>query len=341
MTINRSADALRQAMQAPFPAHDAEVAQFYQLQEYHLGWRDEQLRLHDADGGKLLRPHFCLLACQAVGGAPEQALPLAAAIQLLHDFTLVHDDIEDRSPTRRGRPTVWSQVGVPLAINVGDGMFALAQLALLRLADAGVPGDVVVEIARSFNQTTLRICEGQHLDIGFEDRLDISEADYLAMISRKTAALIAAAFGLGAILGQGSSAQTKALYDFGEALGLAFQIEDDILGIWGDPALTGKPAAHDIWSRKKSLPIIRALASAEPDDVAALERVYRQPELSADDVAAVLAILDRAGSQGYTAGVARFYHDEALAALGRIEGGEAAALGELRALTSQLLGRVK
>jgi geranylgeranyl diphosphate synthase type I len=329
------------AMEQTFPKHDQRVELFYQMQQYHLGWRDEALAQTSADGGKLIRPHLCVLACTAVGGDPLHAEPLAAAIQLLHDFTLIHDDIQDNSPTRRGRPTVWNLWGVPQGINAGDGMFTLAQLAVLRLVDAGVHATVVVEIARRFNETVLHICEGQYLDMSFEERIDITESDYLAMISRKTAALIAAATGLGAVLGEASQEQAMALFDFGESLGLAFQIEDDILGIWGTEAETGKPDAHDIWGRKKTLPIIHALAHADATDAEDLRRIFANKALSAADVATVLEILARTGSRGYSAGVARFYHEAALAALDKVQAGNVAALAEIRALTQKLLGRAR
>ncbi|MBA3468665.1 MAG: polyprenyl synthetase family protein [Herpetosiphonaceae bacterium] len=341
MTSNQQPDHIRQTMEQTFPKHDQRVALFYQMQQYHLGWRDQDLNLSSADSGKLIRPQLCVLACTAVGGDPLHAEPLAAAIQLLHDFTLIHDDIEDSSPTRRGRRTVWKLWGVPQGINAGDGMFTLAQLALLRLSDAGVHATVVVEIARRFNETVMHICEGQYLDMSFEDRIDITESDYLAMISRKTAALIAAATGLGAVLGEADQDQAMALFDFGESLGLAFQIEDDILGIWGAEAETGKPDAHDIWGRKKSLPVIHALAHADADDAASLRQIFAQAELTAADVATVLEILERTGSRGYSAGVARFYHEAALAALDKVQAGNATALAEMRALTQKLLGRAR
>ncbi len=341
MSIEWGVRATQAAMRQAFPSYEERVQQFYAMQEYHLGWRDEQLQAVNADSGKLIRPQLCLLACQAVGGRGEQAAPLAAAIQLLHDFTLIHDDIEDHSPTRRGRSTVWHLWGVPQGINAGDGMFVVAQLAVLQLADAGVEPSVVLEISRRFNETILRVCEGQFLDISFEERLDISESDYLAMISRKTAALIAASTGLGAILGDGDQAQTVGLFEFGQALGVAFQIEDDVLGIWGDEAVTGKPQAHDVWGRKKSLPIIHALANAENDEAATLRSIYTKPELTQADVDTVLAILERTGSQGYTSGVAQFYHAQALSAIDAVQAKHQQALAALRSIATQLLGRAK
>ncbi|MBC8075342.1 MAG: polyprenyl synthetase family protein, partial [Chloroflexales bacterium] len=292
------------------------------------------------DAGKLLRPQLALLACQAVGGAFAQALPLAAGIQLIHDFSLIHDDIEDNSDTRRGRTTVWKQWGLAQGINAGDGMFVVAHLSLHRLADAGVPPAVALEVLRRFDQTILTICEGQFLDLSYEGRLDIGEGDYLAMISRKTAALIAAAAGLGAIVGGASLESAKALFDFGQCLGLAFQIQDDVLGIWGDPEVTGKPRAADLYQRKLSLPVVHALRHADRRDE--LARVYRQEAVGDADVGLALAILEQAGSRGYTAGVAETYHHEALAALDRVQpaGAEGArARDTIREITAGLLDR--
>jgi geranylgeranyl diphosphate synthase type I len=327
---------IQAAMRAAFPAAQQRVAQFYAMQEYQLGWRDEQLAPAHVDPGKLLRPQLTLLACRAAGGDWRRALPLAAAIQLIHDFSLVHDDIEDNSDIRRGRPTVWKLWGPAQGINTGDGLFTVAHLALHELSQAGLPADVTLEVLKRFDQTILTICEGQFLDLSFEGSLAISEADYLAMISRKTAALIAAAAGLGAIVGGADAATAKALFDYGENLGLAFQIQDDVLGIWGDPELTGKPFAADLYRRKVSLPIIHTLQTA--DRRATLAQIYSQPEIGDHDVRQMLDIFDQAGARGYTEGVAEHYHRQALSALGAAHGG-AAALAEIRTITQQLLGR--
>lgn len=326
---------IQAAIRAAFPEAEARMARFYAMQEYHLGWRDERLETASFDPGKLLRPHLTLLACRVPGGEAARALPLAAGLQLIHDFSLIHDDIEDSSDTRRGRPTVWKLWGVAQGINTGDGMFSVAHIAVHRLAEAGVPAEVVLEVLRRFDQTILTICEGQFLDLSYEADLTIGEADYLAMISRKTAGLIAAATGLGAIVGGADGATAKALFDFGQNLGLAFQIQDDVLGIWGDPAVTGKPAAADLHRRKVSLPVIHALRTADRRDE--LARRYGQAE-TGDDVRPILAILEEAGSRGYSAGVAAHYHHEALAALDSARG-DVAALAELRAITQQLLDR--
>jgi geranylgeranyl diphosphate synthase type I len=336
MTRGDDRTAIQSAMRAAFPDAEQRVVDFYRMQEYHLGWRDEHFEPSEADPGKLLRPAFVLLGCRAAGGDPRTALPLAAGVQLIHDFSLIHDDIEDDSETRRGRTTLWKLWGLAQGINAGDGMFVIAHLSIHRLADAGVPAEVIVEILRRFDQTILTICEGQYLDLSYEGRLTIDEADYLAMISRKTAALVAAACGLGAILGGADAALAKELFDFGQHLGLAFQVQDDILGIWGDPEITGKPFAADLYRRKLSLPVIHALRHADQREQ--LAELYRAPSADDSTVRQALDILDQAGSRGYTEGVAAHHHQQALAALAGAQG-HAGPMGELRAIADGLLGR--
>ncbi|MCX7790127.1 MAG: polyprenyl synthetase family protein [Chloroflexaceae bacterium] len=341
MTLPDSARLIQQAMGEAFPAAEERVARFYQMQEYHLGWRDEHLQPATADPGKLIRPQLTLLACQAAGGDPRQALPLAAGVQLLHDFTLIHDDIEDNSAIRRGRPTVWSIWGVAQGINVGDGMFVIAHLAIHRLADAGVAAERALRVLRRFDEIILQICEGQYLDLSYEGDLTITPEDYLAMIGRKTAALIAGACELGALVAGAPPDTAAALAAFGRSLGLAFQIEDDLLGIWGLPEVTGKPAAADLYRRKVSLPVVHALATSAAR--ATLAGLYAQPEMDDQAVQSALGILDAAGSRAYCATVAAEHHAAAFAALDRLGPGDtpdaAAARARLRALAESLIGR--
>jgi geranylgeranyl diphosphate synthase type I len=324
-------------MRAAFPNAEARVARFYAMQEYQLGWRDELLQPASYDPGKLLRPRLSLMACRAVGGDPRRALPLAAAIQLVHDFSLIHDDIEDNSATRRGRPTVWTVWGLAQGINTGDGMLIVAHLALHQLVDEGVDTALALEIIRRFDQTILTVCEGQFLDLSYEGNLDISEADYLAMIRRKTAALIAAAAGLGAILGGADTTTAQAMFDFGQNLGLAFQIQDDVLGIWGEPELTGKPAAADLHRRKLSLPVIHTLQQSPRR--AELAQLYRRPSDDGEDVRPMLEILDGVETRLYTEQLAASFHQQALDALDSVRSGNRATLAELRAIATGLLGR--
>lgn len=333
--------SIRQAMASAFPQYEARVARFYEMQEYHLGWRDQLLARAESDPGKLIRPQLALLACQAAGADPAQALPLAAGIQLLHDFTLIHDDIEDNSDTRRGRATLWSLWGLAQGINAGDGMFVLAHLAIHRLDDVGVSAERALAVMRRFDEVILQVCEGQFLDISFEGDLTITPDDYLAMIRRKTAVLIAGSCELGAMVAGASPATAAALSEFGLSVGLAFQIEDDILGIWGDPEVTGKPRAADLYRRKVSLPVVHALASSPRRDE--LARLYTQGEMDAAAVAGALAILDDAGSRLFCAEAAASHHSSAFAAIDRVDtaGNSAAeaARARLRALAESLIGR--
>jgi len=255
--------AIQAAMAAAFPQAEARVARFYAMQEYHLGWRDARLAPADSDPGKLIRPRLVLLACRAVGGDAAQALPLAAAIQLIHDFSLIHDDIEDDSATRRGRPTLWHLWGLAQGINAGDGMFVVAHRALYQLHDRGVAADVVLAIARRFDDTILTICEGQFLDLHHEGDLSIDEAAYLAMIARKTAALLGASASLGAMVAGATATQVAALGEFGLALGVAFQIQDDVLDLVGNQQVVGKTLGIDLRKGKLTLPMVMHLADCD------------------------------------------------------------------------------
>ncbi len=291
------------------------LAPFYGMMAYHLGWQEASGQPVAGPAGKRLRPLLCLLAAE-VAGPWERALPAAAAVELVHNFTLVHDDIEDHSPLRRGRPTVWSLWGVPQAINAGDGLFILARTALLRLGRRGVRESVVLQAVELLDGAVLRICEGQFLDLAFERRLDVTESDYTEMVARKTAALLEAAVHLGALAGGAPDGVIAALRAYGAALGLAFQVQDDLLGVWGEESRTGKPAAADIHGRKLGLPAVHALAHSSPADRAALVQVYGgSGAVDPGDVATVLAVLERAGTRAYVERAAARYHQEAQSAL--------------------------
>jgi geranylgeranyl diphosphate synthase type I len=228
----------------------------------------------------------------------------------MHNFSLIHDDIEDQDELRRGRPTVWSLWGEAQAINAGDTLFALAQLALIRLADRGVPTTTVVAALCCFNQTCATLTSGQYLDIGFESRSDISISDYLVMIEGKTAALVACACEMGGLVANAPDDLRHLLRSFGHHLGLAFQMRDDILGIWGDPARTGKPVGADIVRRKKTLPILYGMEHSE--DLAAL---LEQDELSAHEVRLATALLEDTNSRAFVEQLIQEHHAQALAAL--------------------------
>ncbi len=326
-------------MRASLPAEPRPlVAPFYGMMAYHLGWRDASFRPVQERAGKRLRPLLCLLACEVAGEEWEKAVPAAAAVELTHNFTLIHDDIEDASPLRRGRPTLWKLWGIPQAINVGDGMFVVAQAALLRLRDLGLPPDIVVRAVQIFNRAILSLCEGQYLDLSFEGRLDVDETAYIEMIAGKTAALLEASLHLGAVVGQAGPAAEAALVSFGHDLGLAFQIQDDLLGVWGEEAITGKPAAADIAGRKLGMPVVHGLIHASGADREALRGIYQgSGPLGKKEVQEVLRILDRYGSRAYLEEAAVRYHVKALEALHHLPAGP--AMEALEEIAQSLVGR--
>jgi len=259
---------------------------FYGMMQYHMGWLDTDLNPVNAPQGKRLRPVFCMLACEAVGGRIEHVLPAAAAIEILHNFSLIHDDIEDNSETRRHRKTVWTLWGLAHGINVGDAMFALSFLTLGEMQQRGVPAEVVLRAQRILAETCIALTEGQYLDMEFERRAEIGIDEYIRMIRNKTAALIACAMRIGALVGGADEAQAEHYAGFGENLGLAFQVIDDVLGIWGDESNTGKSTSSDILTRKKTLPVVYALGDP------ALRALYAR-EMTPQDVPQVIEILER------------------------------------------------
>lgn len=328
---------IRTEMQAIFPAHIPAVSPFYQMQEYHLGWRNQALAPEFADPGKLLRPVLTLMVSQMFGGSIPHTLPLAAGIQLLHDFSLIHDDIQDNSDLRRGRTTLWTIWGMPHGINAGDGMFVLAHMAIQRLQDVGVPAERVLHIIRRFERIILSICEGQYLDMSFEGNPHIGEADYLAMVERKTAVLLAACAELGALVANASASDAQHMYNFGIHLGLSFQMQDDILGIWGEAKETGKPDAADLLRRKLSLPVIYTLAREARSG--ALHQLYGRPAGQDDGIAAAIASMNEHGAQQAVAALAQEYYERACAALAAVQAPNSAKQQEIKALADGLLGR--
>jgi geranylgeranyl diphosphate synthase type I len=276
---------------------------FFQMMHYHMGWVDSSGAPLKAKGGKRIRPGLTLLVAAAMGGQLDHARPAAAAVELIHNFSLLHDDIQDQSPKRRNRDTVWVVWGMAQAINAGDSMFSLAHLAIPRLAPPTLAAEAQVQMLALLDETCLELTRGQHLDISFEQRESVTVDDYIDMIQGKTAALIAAAAAMGA-LGAGADQQRVTHYlEFGRNLGLAFQIEDDILDIWGAPELTGKEAAVDIVQRKKSIPVLFGL---ERSDM--LRQHYASPEaFSKKDVEAIITELETVGARDFAAEQAAKY----------------------------------
>ena len=294
----------------------------YEMLAYHLG-------LDGADGprGKRMRPLLGLLAYHSLTGDYRPALPGAAAVELGHNFSLVHDDIEDADTERRHRPTLWAVWGVPLAINAGDALFALSRLALYRLLEDGFSERRVLALMRVYDETCLALCEGQYLDISFERQADVSVDAYLEMIGKKTAALVGASVQAGAILATDDPDVIEAYRRFGYDLGMAFQMADDVKGSFWASTESGKAEAGDVRKRKKTLPVVYALEHATDPDRTRLVEIYtpgvratdgRGPmavadaPIGAEEVAEVLDILERSGARQYTLSEARRYRDLAL-----------------------------
>ena len=247
--------------------------------------------------GKRLRPQLLFLIARAEGGTYEDALDAALAVELLHNYSLVHDDIEDGDELRHGRQTVWSRYGAANGINAGDSMCAVSYLTLLRNSCAA-PVDRVAVMTRVLHAANLAMCAGQAYDIGFESAEYVTMDAYLAMIDGKTAVLFGAACELGALSAGCDTARAQAYGELGRAYGRAFQVHDDLLGTWGTREETGKPRGSDIAHRKWSFPIVWALAgppSAARDAIA--QRYARAQALDANDVAAIVAALDALGAR--------------------------------------------
>ena len=280
------------------------------MMRYHLG-----LDGTGAPAGKRIRPLLGLLAYASIAGDYRAALPGAAAVELGHNFSLVHDDIEDGDLERRHRPTLWSLHGVPQAINVGDMLFSLSRMALHRLTQLGFSDAKVLRLMRLYDETCVALCEGQYIDIATSesDRL-MSVELYFDMIGRKTAALIAASIEAGALLATDDDEVIARYRAFGWALGLAFQLNDDLLGIWGAEQSTGKEPS-DIARHKKTLPVIYAFEHAGPEDRERLAALYGLDAATTADVDEIVTILERTGARDFTRTEARRYRDEALGEL--------------------------
>jgi geranylgeranyl diphosphate synthase type I len=282
----------------------------YEMIRYHLG-----LDVSGAPTGKRMRPLLGLLAYQSIAGEHERALPGAAAVELGHNFSLVHDDIEDGDRERRHRPTLWARYGIGQAINTGDMLFSLSRIALHRLSDLGFPDAKVLRLMRLYDETCLALCEGQFIDIWTSEHDELLSVDgYFDMIGRKTAALIAAAIEAGALLATDDEHVIARYRAFGWALGIAFQLNDDLLGIWGAERSTGKEPT-DLARHKKTLPVLYAFEHAGPEDRDRLATLYALPSPTADEVRETVTILERTGAREYTRQAARRYRDEALAEL--------------------------
>ncbi|WP_437069830.1 polyprenyl synthetase family protein [Streptomyces sp. enrichment culture] len=287
---------------------------------YHFGWIDAQGRPADGDGGKAVRPALAVLSAEVTVAAPETGVPGAVAVELVHNFSLLHDDLMDGDEQRRHRDTVWKVHGPAQAILVGDALFALANEVLLELGtvEAG-------RATRRLTRASRALIDGQAQDISYEHRDRVSVEECLEMEGNKTGALLACASSIGAVLGGADEHTADALERYGHHLGLAFQAVDDLLGIWGDPESTGKQTWSDLRQRKKSLPVVAALAADGPaaarlgEILAADAKSSDFANFSEEEFAARAALIEEAGGREWTAEEARRQHTLAIEALDLVD----------------------
>jgi geranylgeranyl diphosphate synthase type I len=298
------------------PAMRAAVARLHprlaRVESYHRGWTTAAGEPLSGLGGKSVRPALAVLSARSVGGPQEQGICAAVAVELVHDFSLLHDDVMDGDLQRRHRPTAWTQYGVGEAVLAGDALLSLATEVVL---ESGGPH--VLEGVRSLQRDVAELLAGQAMDMEFESRSDVTLDESMRMAAGKTGALLGCACSLGAQLAGGAPDQIAALRLFGRELGMAFQLVDDLLGVWGDPAVTGKPVLADLRQRKKTLPIMAAI-SMGGDGLRELQSVLAaEPaaEIPREQLAAAARELEQAGIDAWAAGQARHHLAAAGAAI--------------------------
>jgi geranylgeranyl diphosphate synthase, type I len=291
-SLTRHLDFIEESLRE---AIGADASELHAAARYALGWEDAQGN-PAIPGGKRIRPALCLLGAEVCGQDAAVARAGAVAIELVHNFSLVHDDIEDRDRERHGRATLWARLGEAQAINAGDFLFTLAWQTLA--SDSSTAAERRVRAIQVLSAATAGMIHGQWADIRFETAGAVSIDDYLAMVSGKTGALLGASLEIGAVLAGAAPEISTSLGQWGGEVGLAFQAHDDILGIWGEPFLTGKSVTSDIARRKRSLPIVIGLGDNRARDVIAREF---SPSRRTPDVEAVLEALNECGAREETA----------------------------------------
>ncbi len=255
-------------------------------------------------GGKRLRPALTLAACELFGGNANDALVPALGIEIFHNFSLIHDDIMDKAPLRRGKKTVHEKWNSDVAILSGDAMLVKAYQYIV-----SVKPEILPSVIKVFNQTALEVCEGQQYDLNFETQQDVLEDDYIEMIRLKTSVLLGCALKIGALIAGASVKQADAIYSFGESIGIAFQIQDDILDAFGDPEKFGKAIGGDILNNKNTILRINAAHNSSPQQLASMEASYAN---DAEKVEAVKSIFKDTGALAYAQSRMNEFYDEAI-----------------------------
>jgi geranylgeranyl diphosphate synthase type I len=302
--------ALTQELQELFASRQGFL---YNLLRYHLGWVDQRGQPEDTTSTPHLPAMLALTSCQALAGSFQAALPVAAAVELVYNFTLVHGDVQAGRAEAQARPSIWWVWGPAQAINAGDGLHALGRMAVMRLAQRGVPAERVLLAVAALDRACLALCEGQYLDLGFQDQLMVTSRQYDDMVRRKAGALTGAAAELGALAAGGDEAICVWFREAGALLGMARQVGQDIADLWGQRG--DGMTANNVLSKKKGLPLVYAMETGRPAVKRELGAVYLKRVLEPADVARLVEILDQAGARAYAQGRARELVDQALAAL--------------------------
>lgn len=290
--VTTARDVITPALQASV---DRLTPKMRQVAGYHLGWLDEHGRpVPSGGGGKALRPALALLSAQAAGATPQRGVPAAVAVELVHNFSLLHDDIMDEDRERRHRPTAWTVFGTSAAILAGDALLTLAEEVLL---EDGSQGGYWA--ARCLTAATQRLIAGQTADLEFEGRVDVTLDECMTMAGDKTAALLACSCSVGAMLVNAPPGLAAALAGFGAHLGLAFQLVDDLLGIWGSPEVTGKPVLSDLRAGKKSLPVVAALTADTPAAARIGELLHHSQSRTEEDLRMAATLVEEAGGRSW------------------------------------------
>lgn len=286
---------VEEAMHKWFLDHAYPIPAF-PMTEYHLGWRNQALETSRASGGKMLRPVLALLSYQAFNSDIDKIVPLAAAIELYHNHTLVFDDMQDGDRFRRNRPTVWSLWGVGQGINVGLILGYLTLHFVLQLREKGFSHEKLFVLERNFTETMLEVAQGQSMDLDFETLFHVPASKYLDMIEKKTGSLISFSTFGGALLAQEDSATAEAFKTFGRKLGVAMQIRDDLVGVWGGKEQSGKETAKDLRRRKKTFPYFKALDVLSPGNLKLLrDHFAAQDEPDSRTVDQIVSVMERDG----------------------------------------------
>jgi len=309
-----------------------EFPELREMLAYHMGWEGE--KAGPEAQGKRIRPLLVLLCAEAAGGDWQNALPAAGAVELLHNFSLIHDDIQDNSPIRHKRPTVWKKWGIAQAINAGDILFIQAFLILHDLRNTLSP-QMVLEANRILQETCLHLTEGQYLDISYEKKQELPLDSYWPMIGGKTSALLGCCAQLGALVGGTEEERQLFFREYGYSLGLAFQVLDDWLGIWGDVALTGKSVESDLVTGKKSLPVLYGLSKS-----GLFAERWSKGRIKPDEAFEMARILADEGASIFTLQSAERLTKQAMNSLDKAADDNEASRA-LRELTHMLLKRKK